>query len=210
MSVGTEAITLLESGDRLARAEFHRRYLLRPDIKKAELVQGVVYVASPLRFTVHGEPQSLMNMWLRVYAAKTPGVRVGEDATVFLDDDSEVQPDVLLVWDPPRGGGARVTDDGYIEGPPHLVVEIAASSVSYDLHDKLDAYRRAGIPEYIVWRVLDGQIDWFQLSGGVYRRREPDAGGVIESQVFPGLRLAVERMLAGDAAAVLAAIGVQV
>jgi Uma2 family endonuclease len=194
----------------LTREEFHRRYCRRPDIKKAELVLGVVYVASPLSSERHGEPHGLINTWLGVFAAKTPGLRFTDNATVYLGPDSEVQPDACLFWDPPRGGGARRTADGYLEGPPVLVVEVAASSASYDLHDKMEAYRRAGVPEYVVWQAVDRRISWFQLRDGAYILLEPDEHGVIESRVLPGLRLPVAAMLAGDAAAVLAAIGVQI
>ena len=196
-------LVLLESGDRLTRAEFHRRYCARPDIKKAELIEGVVYVASPVRAQVHGRPHGLVMLWLGTYAARVPGVEVFDNATVFLDADNEVQPDAFLLRVPPVAGGARITEDGYIEGAPPFVAEIAASSASYDLHDKLRAYRRAGVQEYVVWRVLDGQIDWFRLRAAVYERLEPDARGVIASEIFPGLRLAVPQMLAGDRAGVL-------
>lgn len=210
MAAVTEAPVDLESGDRLTREEFHRRYCARPDIKKAELVMGIVYVASPVSSERHGEPHGVMSIWLGVFTAKTPGLHMTDNATVILGADTEVQPDLCVFWDPPRPGGGFRRPDGYIEGPPVLVVEVAASSASYDLHDKLEAYRRAGVPEYIAWRVRDRRIDWFRLRDGAYIPLPPDAHGVIESEVLPGLRLPVEAMLAGDAAAVLAALGVQV
>ena len=193
---------VLESGDRLTRAEFHRRYLGRPDIRKAELVEGVVYVASPVRVSVHGEPHGIVIHWLSDYRVRTPGVRLADNATVLLDADNEVQPDAFLWREEP--GGPRLTEDGYLEGAPQLVVEVAASSASYDLHDKLRPYRRNGVQEYIVWRTLDGAIDWFRLREGEYARVQPDERGLLESEAFPGLRLHVERMLAGDLAGVLA------
>ena len=196
------ATPLLESGDRLTRAEFHRRYLARPDINRAELVEGVVYVASPVRFDVHGEPHAHVVGWLVAYQARTPGVRIGDNTTVRLDADNEVQPDAFL-WRV-GAGGTKLTDDHYIEGAPQFVVEVAASSASYDLHDKMRAYRRNGVAEYVVWRVLNRAIDWFRLYEGEYIRIEPDDDGVIESEMFPGLRLHVEKLLAGDMAGVLA------
>ena len=194
--------TVLESGDRLTRAEFHRRYLARPDINRAELVEGVVYVASPVRFDVHGEPHAHVVGWLVAYQARTPGVRIGDNTTVWLDADNEVQPDAFLWRDAPSG--PHLTEDGYIEGAPQLVVEVAASSASYDLHDKMRAYRRSGVPEYVVWRVLDRAVDWFRLREGEYVKVEPNSEGVIESETFPGLRLNVPKLLAGDTAGVLA------
>jgi Uma2 family endonuclease len=204
MSTTADPTVMLESGDRLTRAEFHRRYCARPDIKKAELVEGVVYVASPVRHRQHGGPHGAIIGWLFAFAARTPGVQLSDNATVFLDADNELQPDACLFYDPPRGsGGARLTTEGYIEGAPPLVVEIASSSASYDLHDKLRAYRRNGVLEYIVWRVIDGAVDWLRLHEGEYLRVEPDARGVIESTVFPGLRLHVPKLLAGDYAGVM-------
>ena len=200
--VTSNALIPLESGDHLTREEFHRRYCLRTDIRKAELVLGVVYVASPVRAASHGTPQNMVAGWLWNYVATHPRLEAAEDSTVYFDD-SEVQPNACLYHVPWTGVGARLTDDGYLEGAPELVVEIAASSAAYDLHDKLEAYRRGGVREYIVWRTLDAQIDWFRLHEGVYVPLEPDARGVIESTVFPGLRLAVAKMLVGDRAGVL-------
>ena len=123
----------LENGDRLSRAEFERRYTARPDLKKAELIEGVVYMPSPVRAAGHAEPHAAI-----------------------------------------------------------------------DLPDKLRAYRRNGVQEYLVWRVLERQIDWFVLSDGEYRPLAATAGGMLESRVFPGLRLAVDALLHGDIAGVLA------
>jgi len=126
------------------------------------------------------------------------------DTTVYLGPDSEVQPDVILFREPAAPGDARFRDDDYVEGAPQLVVEVAASSASYDLHDKLRLYEAVGVAEYAVWRVLDAQFDWFRPREGVFVRVEPDARGVIESSAFPGLRLNIAKMLAGDMAAVIA------
>jgi Uma2 family endonuclease len=197
----------LENGDRLTREEFHRRYELRPDIKKAEYIDGVVYVASPARWDKHGKHQTLAVTWLRVYAADRPELGVGEADTVYLSGGHEVQPDAFLFRLAGPERGATVTEAGYIQGAPELVIEVAASSASYDLHAKKEAYRRAGVREYIPWRVLDGAIDWFRLQDGDYIKVEPDANGIIESSIFPGLRLDVPRMLAGDTTGVLAALG---
>lgn len=206
MTTAAAAASPLDSGDRLDRVEFHRRYCAHPEIRKAELILGVVYVPSPTRYDLHDEQQSWMVGWLAYYGAHTPGVRVGTSASIFLDDYGEVQPDAFLFRAPPPPGGARVRGDRYIEGAPQLIVEIAASSVNYDLHDKKEAYRRAGVEEYIVWRTLDAAIDWFRLVAGEYVRVEPNRRGVIESAAFPGLRLLVPAMLHGEIAKVLAAL----
>ena len=92
-----------------------------------------------------------------------PGARAGGSATIYLDATSEVQPDAFLFRLEPAGPGARQTADGYLEGAPQLVVEVSASSASYDLHDKKEIYRRNDVREYLVWRVLDDAFDWFRL-----------------------------------------------
>lgn len=205
MATRTVVSVPLESGDHLTRDEFHRRYLARPDIKKAELIDGVVYVASPVRFDRHAQQHFMVIGWLAAYVGLTPGVQPGGDnGTVFLDDGTEVQPDAFLWRSAP--GGPRLSADGYIEGAPQLIVEVAASSASYDLHTKKEAYRRNGVHEYVVWRVLDTAIDWFRLQDGSYVRIQPDDAGIVESDQFPGLRLDVPRMLAGDLAAVLSGV----
>jgi len=205
MATTTETRVSLESGDHLTREEFHRRYSARPDIKRAELVEGVVYVSLRVPFGRHGQPHALIVAWLGTYAARVPGLRLGDNATVFLDGKNEYQPDAFLWRDEPSG--PHLTPDGYIDGAPRLVVEVAASSVSYDLHEKKEVYRRNGVGEYLVWRTLDGALDWFELRDGAYAARDPGEDGMIESRQFPGLRLHVPGLLAGDAAGVLAALG---
>lgn len=151
----------LESGDRLTRPEFERRYLASPHLHKAELVEGVVYVASPVRATGHGRPHGIIMAWLGVYWSATPGVDLQDNATVRLDADNEPQPDALLRIEPEVGGNSSISEDDYIEGAPELIVEVAASSASYDLNDKLNAYRRNGVQEYIVWQTYENRVDWF-------------------------------------------------
>ena len=194
----------LESGDRLTREEFERRYEAMPDVKRAELINGVVYMGSPVRFRAHGKPHVLLLTWLGMYSALTPGVLCADNATVRLAVDSEPQPDALLRLEPEAGGNSRISADDYVEGAPELVAEIAASSASYDLHDKMEVYRRSGVQEYIVWRVYEDQLDWFALHDGEYSHLVPDESGVIASRVFPGLWLAQSALLEGDAAQVVA------
>jgi len=194
----------LENGDRLTRIEFERRYEAMPHIKKAELIERVVYIQTSVRAKSHGEPHAKIVGWLGNYCAATPGVDIADSATVRLDWDNEPQPDALLRID--VGGQSVISDDDYVEGAPELIVEIAASTASYDLHDKLKVYRRNGAQEYLVWRVYNKQLDWFKLSEGEYIPLEPNADGVICSQIFPGLWLAISALLEGNLAEVLAVL----
>jgi Uma2 family endonuclease len=196
----------LEAGDRLSRDEFERRYHAMPDLKKAELIEGVVYVPSPLRYRVHGEPDMTIHTWLGVYRAATPGTEAAANATVRLDLDNEPQPDSFLCIAARAGGQTSISDDDYLVGAPELVVEVTASGASYDLHDKKRAYRRNGVREYVVWRTEDGALDWFVLRGGRYVRLRAGEDGVLRSEVFSGLWLDPAALLAGDVARVLACL----
>ena len=196
----------LKNGDRLSRAEFERRYEAMPNLKKAELIEGIVYMASPLRFEPHAEPHGDLMTWLGTYKAFTLGIRLGDNPTVRLDLDNEPQPDAVLLIAPGSGGQARLSQDGYVEGAPELVAEISASSAKLDLGDKKRVYLRNGVQEYLVWQVLEQRLDWFRLHNGAYVLLVPDETGVIKSQVFPGLWLAVSDLLAGDMQKVLAVL----
>ena len=194
----------LENGDRLTRPEFERRYHAMPELKKAELIEGVVYMGSPVRIDRHGRQHAQIMTWLGNYWAATPVVDLADNATTRLDLENEPQPDALLRI--ASGGNSSISEDGYVEGAPELVVEISASTASYDSHDKLRMYRRNGVQEYLVWKIYNNRIDWFQLNEGEYILLEPDAAGIIRSQVFPGLWLAVSAMLEGNLAEVLAVL----
>ncbi len=194
----------LENGDHLTLAEFEHRYSAMPHLKKAELIEGIVYMASPLRIRQHGNPHSSIIGWLMVYQAYTPGVQLGDNCTVRLDADNEPQPDALLRIE--TDGQSTISEDGYVEGAPELIAEIAASTVSIDVHDKLKVYRRNQVQEYIVWRVDDQELDWFRLVEGKYIQLIANKKGIISSEVFPGLWLDKQALLTGDLAKVLAVL----
>lgn len=189
----------LENGDRLTRSEFERRYHTMHEVK-AELIEGTVYMSSPLRAKSHGQPHAYIMTWLGVYKAATPGVQVLDNATVRLDADNEPQPDALLRIEQ---GQSRISEDDYVEGAPELIVEIAASSASIDVHEKLKIYRRNQVQEYLVWRVYENQFDWFVLREGEYIQLLPNANRIICSQIFTGLWLDKPALLAGNLAKVL-------
>lgn len=196
----------LESGDRLTRAEFERRYSARPDIKKAELIEGVVYVASPIRVERHGEPHSHVIVWLGNYCAASAGIRLTDNSSLRLDLDNEPQPDVAVWIDKPYGGSAYVSADDYLEGAPELIVEVAASSATYDLHDKRNAYRRNRVQEYLVLLTTERRTVWYTWHEGEYHELMPDEQGVLRSRVFPGLWFSPSHFWAGDLAGLLAVL----
>jgi Uma2 family endonuclease len=192
----------LSNGDRLTRAEFERRYSATRNVK-AELIEGVVYMPSPVRADQHGVPHVILSTWLGTYWASTPGVVAADNSTLRLDLDNEPQPDLLLRIERECGGATFVDRDGYVVGGPEFICEVAASSVSYDLHDKLRVYQRNGVREYLALRVLDSAVDWFVLRDDHYERLLLHGDGLLRSETFPGLWLDPASLLRGDISTVL-------
>jgi len=197
---------LLEQGDRLSRAEFERRYEGMPHLKKAELVEGTVYMPSPLHARKHAKPHLQLGTWLGTYAAETPVVECFDNSTVRLDLDNEPQPDLVLIKLPEKGGQARISEDDYIEGAPELAVEIVGSSRAYDLHQKKTAYRRNGVREYLAWITVEKRLLWWELREEDYQEIAAGADGLLKSGIFPGLWLDTKALLGGDMKGVLGAL----
>jgi Uma2 family endonuclease len=192
----------LRHGDRMTREEFERRWDAMPDLKKAELIEGVVHMPPVARN--HGTPHFNLISWLGLYQLLTPGTEGGDNTSIRFDDANMPQPDALLRILETHGGRSRVDADGYYDSGPELVAEVSRSTRFDDLGVKLPVYQRFGVPEYIVWRVDDRQVDWFVLSAGTYTPLQPGGDGVVRSLVFPGLWLDPAALVAGDSARLLA------
>lgn len=193
----------LRDGDRMTRGEFERRWDAMPEVKNAELIEGVVHMPPALSVD-HGEPHFDLIALLGWYRMLTPGVMGGDNTSIRFDDENMPQPDVVLRVLESHGGRCQVTPDRYLEGGPELVAEIARTTAAYDLGVKREVYRRFGVREYIVWRVEDRAIDWFALRNGVYVPLPPGPDGVFRSEVFPGLWLDPAALVAGNAVRLLA------
>lgn len=185
----------LRDGVRMSRARFHRLYSLAPEKTRAELIGGVVHMASPLKYE-HGEIHFSLGWLFCYYVGLTPGVGTSDNATVQLGDDSEPQPDGLLRILSEFGGQSTISDDGYVEGPPELLAEIALSSLHLDLHAKRDEYSRNGVQEYLVLDLRDNRLHWFDLKENL--ELQPDADGIYRIQTFPGLWIDADAVFTGN------------
>ena len=191
----------LINGDHLTRAEFERRYAAQPHIKKAELIEGVVHMPSPVS-VIHGKSHANIMAWLGVFRANTPGLHLADNVTVRLDLENEPQPDAALYVAQEMGGLVQI-EDNYLAGAPELIVEVAASSASYDLHEKLRVYRRNGVQEYLVLLAHEQETRWFELVEDEYKPITPDEDGILRSQIFPGLHFHSDLFWADDLAGLL-------
>ena len=181
-----EEIPNLVSGETLSPTEFMRRWEAHPEIKKAELIGGKVYMPPPVGWE-HSGSESQIGTWLGVFSALTPGCGSGHNATTFLLDDIP-QPDVNLIILPEWGGSSWLEGD-YLHGSPELLAELSHSSVIRDMKVKRDLYQKAGVQEYLAVILGKKEIHWHYLKDGIYQLLEPDAEGIYRSLVFPGLWL---------------------
>jgi hypothetical protein len=192
-----EALPPLRNGERLDQKTFHERYEAMPSQPSAELVDGVVYMPSPLK-TQHGSSDPLLKTWLTLYMASTPGTGVVGDATTILGDQSEPQPDASLRILTEFGGQTRVDEDDYLRGAPELISEIAYSSEAFDLGPKLLDYQQTGVREYLVILLKRQQVRWFALREGSFQDLALSSDGFFHSEVFPGLWLDPQALLRND------------
>ena len=184
-------------GQKMSRNEFLRRWEELPDVKNAELIDGVVYMASPVS-NRHSTSDALIHGWLTVYVAETPGCQAGCNGT-WLMEESAPQPDSNLRILPEHGGQSS-NDGKYCVGAPELVVEVCRSSATHDFGPKLPLYQRAGVREYMTLALESREVVWRELIGGRYTPLTPGNDGTLRSKVFPGLWLDPEALLTGDAA----------
>jgi hypothetical protein len=192
----------LQSGDRMSAEEFHRVYRRMPEDFKAELVGGIVYVASPVKLP-HATCHPALTTVFFLYAGRTPGLQTGENGTLRLGEDSQPQPDLFLRILPEHGGRSR-TGAGYVEGPPELVAEVAHSTRAIDYHAKMADYGRHGVLEYLIVSLRDGAVELFDLS---LNQNLPAGGdGLLRSRVFPGLWIDPRALLVQDASRLLSAL----
>ena len=177
----------LRNGDHLTSDEFMRCWEAMPDLKHAELIDGIVYMPSPVSLP-HSVFHLPLSTWIGCYVAATPGCSGGIDGTWLMDERNVPQPDLALRILPEYGGQSRV-EGLYAAGAPELIVEVAASSRSRDLGAKLKLYERMGVREYLVAVVGKEQFLWNELTERGFRSLDPGADGIFRSRCFPGLWL---------------------
>lgn len=194
---------LLYTGQRLGRDEFMRLYEQTPEGFKAELIGGVVHVASPLKLR-HGTNHLPLGTLFFLYESRTPGVESGDNTTILLGEKGVPQPDLFLRILPEYGGRSRTTADEYMEGAAELISEIAYSSRSIDLGAKLSDYRRYGVQEYLVLSLKEKRLYWFDLPTNQELR--PDDDGVYRMRTFPGLWIHGEALIAKETPRMLACL----
>jgi Putative restriction endonuclease len=175
---------LLSPGDRMGLEEFLNRWEQSPELKFAELIDGVVYMPSPLSIG-HSGWDGLVHSVLGYYALRSAVAKTFPNATWLLRG-SAPQPDLALSLKTEYGGKMATGPRELASGLPELVVEVCRSSRSYDLGPKLALYERAGVPEYLAILIEEERFEWRILEQGRYRIMEA-SDGIFRSRILPGL-----------------------
>jgi Uma2 family endonuclease len=207
MPSSVQTTPALVTGDRMSLEEFLCLWEELPDLKNAELIDGVVYVPSPLRLD-HTDRDSRIIWWLKQYEDATPGCHSGNNVTWFMLG-SAPQPDAFLRILPEHGGQSlkeKRKEKHYATGAPELAVEICLTSTEIDFGAKLRLYQRAGVREYITIEDFHNRLVWRLLENGVYVDQPVPADGIYRSHIFPGLWLDIAAFWADDGPKMLAAL----
>jgi Uma2 family endonuclease len=185
----------LHNGDHMSQKQFHQIYELMPEGFRAELVDGTVFVSEPLGLE-HSGMHIRLNSLFDAYQGTTPGVEAGDNATVILGKEDEVQPDIFLRILPEFGGQSQTTGRGnksYVKGAPELIVEVAHNKWSMDFHSKRRRYQNAGVIEYLTLCLDPLELSWFSLRTD--SKLVASDRGTLPSGIFPGLWIHVDALL---------------
>lgn len=208
----SEWLSWLHCGDKMAQPEFHKAYCAMPEEYRAELIGGMVFEPSPLSLE-HSDIHGYLVAVFLAYAGRTKGLHAGDNATVILGPEDEVQPDAFLRILPGYGGRSQNVSRRdksistkalkYVKGAPELVAEVAHSSRAIDLHFKKERYRLAGVLEYLVVCLDPERVYWFNMSNG---KEFAPKFGIFRSQAFPGLWIDGKALLRCDYPALMESV----
>ncbi len=190
------ARSALVEGQRLDQPTFHSLYEAMPSGTRAELINGVVLMSSPLG-PAHGRAHVPAIVWLSYYQENTPGVESLDNTSTALGLKSEPQPDALLRILPEYGGRTQ-TDRRFVQGVPELLVEVSDASRYTDLGPKFEDYERVGVLEYVVRAIEPDEVLWFVLRKGRLVDLPIGPDDIYRSESFPGLWLDPAALLRGD------------
>jgi Uma2 family endonuclease len=187
----------------MSQTEFADLYRRTPDSVAAELIGGVVYV-SPPPSNEHDAAHMWLSAILMTYKMSVVGIEIGSSISLVMDDEFQPQPDLILRRLPEFGGRSITRADGSIQGPPELVVEIAYSRRSIELHTKMAEYARCGVVEYLVYMIDEKRLRWFDLP--TEQELFPEESGIFKIRQFPGLWIDQQAITANNRSQMIAVL----
>jgi len=190
----------------LPKAEANRRYTYADykswELKEGErweLIRGEAFAMAGPNFR-HQAISGGIFLQLANYLEGKPcraiyapfDVRLFYDEELGEDDDTVVQPDILVVCDK-----NKIVDEG-IRGAPDLVIEILSpSNTVFEMGEKRDLYEDAGVREYWVVNPKDNDVTVHCLrDGGVFDRKIYESADTAPVGILPGFGIALDRVFA--------------
>jgi Uma2 family endonuclease len=154
--------------------------------EKGDLIDGVIYMASPENTDANELFVWLLTL-LNLYARKQElGKVYGSRVALRLDDRNGPEPDILFV----KKERLHLVKRGHIDGPADLAVEIVSpESVERDYGDKMEQYRRFGVPEYWIVDELEERVTLHRLNTRAEYREVRPRKGELHSQALQGFWL---------------------
>jgi Uma2 family endonuclease len=163
-------------------------FLVRED-QKADLIDGVIYMASPDNTEANKLSVWLVRLIGNFAEEKGLGEVFASRVAFRIDEGNAPEPDIAFVSEAHRGRIRR----GHVEGPPDLAIEIVSpESVDWDYGQKRNLYQRTGVAGYWIIDELQQAVTLLRLTArGKYREVRPRKGE-LHSEVLPGFWLRPE------------------
>jgi len=164
-------------------------YALVEDGQKADLIDGVIYMASPDTLTQNELTGFLWNLMRLCCELKDMGRVFGSRFAFVLSPHSAPEPDVAFV----RKERLHLVQEHGMEGGPDIAVEIVSRDSRHrDLVKKRRLYQEAGVSEYWLIDPLKKQALFLCLQAGQYEPVPFEEGRIFRSAALPGFFLDVD------------------
>ena len=153
--------------------------------EKADLLDGVIYIASP-ESTADNELGGWLYCLIREYAETLDMGKAYYTRVAFrISEKRGPEPDVAFV----AKRRLRLVRRGFVDGPPDLAVEIVSpDSVERDYEVKWRIYETAGVREYWIIDPDERKATFLRRYRGKFREIELE-GTVFQSTVLRGFHL---------------------
>jgi Uma2 family endonuclease len=164
------------------------------DGQKADLIDGVIYMASPDSLRANELTLFLSWVFQGFIEARGIGGKVVVSRYAFrLNEFSAPEPDVAYVC-PER---VALVEEGCMRGEPDIAVEVVSRESrhrDYDLKRRL--YEEAGVPEYWIIDPIQQRVEFLVLEEGRYQLAPLEENRLFRSRALPGFRIDVDWLLA--------------
>ncbi len=156
------------------------------DGQKADLIDGVIYMASPDSIESNRLSKWLLGVTDDYAIEKDLGECFMLRVAFRLDEKNAPEPDIGFV----KKSGLHLVRKGYIAGPPDASFEIVSpESIERHYYKKKDQYEKYGVREYWIIDPMEETVTLLRLNKrGKYQEVRPK-DGILHSEVIEGFWL---------------------